>query len=339
MGSQGMSATICVPEEWPELPGLAERLEAMGDRVLHSGPHDRTRPWSAEEVRDLFSEADVIVASLHPRYPRDVLAAAPRLRLVTSTGIGFDRIDVAAATELGILVANCPAPENVVGVAEATILLAVALLHQLQARLRALRSGAWQSPVEGRILWRRAVGLVGYGHIARAVADRLRGWEVQVRFHDPEVSGSTPLDELLRWADVLSVHVPLTRETRHLIGEPELGLLKRSAILVNTSRGGVVDEAALAAAIDRGRLAGAALDVFEHEPIEPDNPLLRCDPDRVLLTPHAIGQNVETRPSALAITMDNIERALRGEPPAYVVNPAATPTWHTRLARIAVGSI
>jgi D-3-phosphoglycerate dehydrogenase len=149
---------------------------------------------------------------------------------------------------------------------------------------------------------------------------------------DPYVGGTLNLDELLRTSDVVSIHVVLTAETRNMIGERELGLMKQSAILVNTSRGGVIVEAALAQALDSGRLAGAALDVFQQEPINMDNPLLRCDPDRVILTPHAIGHNLETLPTGVQMAYDNIDRALRGELPQSVINPEVIPAWRRRLA-------
>ncbi len=176
--------------------------------------------------------------------------------------------------------------------------------------------------------------MIGYGRIGRAVAERLRGWEVPVRFHDPYVEGSTPLDELLATSDVVSLHVVLTERTRNLIGARELALMKPSAVLINTARGGVVDEAALAEAIASGRLAGAAIDVFETEPLNPGNPLLACDPERVILTPHCIGHNQETGPTGVAMAVEAVRQAMRGDPPANLVNPEVLPRWRTRLATL-----
>ncbi|HLH69175.1 MAG TPA: NAD(P)-dependent oxidoreductase [Candidatus Dormibacteraeota bacterium] len=332
--SDPATGTVSVPPESPALPALAERLVAAGHQVVPVPPRGRDHPWSAAELQELFRPADVIVAMPSLSYPRALLEAAPRLRLVVSGVIGVDNIDVAAATELGIAVANCPAPENVIGVAEATIMLMVALLHELGARQRALRSGKWRPEAPGRLLWRHQVGLIGYGRIGRAVAERLRGWEVPVRFHDPYVEGSTPLDELLATSDVVSLHVVLTERTRNLIGARELALMKPSAVLINTARGGVVDEAALAEAIASGRLAGAAIDVFETEPLNPGNPLLACDPERVILTPHCIGHNQETGPTGVAMAVEAVRQAMRGDPPANLVNPEVLPRWRTRLATL-----
>lgn len=312
---------------------LGARLRAAGHEVATSPPG---RPWDAWEPDDfqrLFADADVVIGAPGRTYPAEVLAAARRLRLISSPVIGVDHIDVDAASEFGVLVANCPTAENIIGVAEATIMLSAALLLQLKQKERSLREGAWRPAHRSHILHGKTFGLVGYGRIARAVEQRLQGWGVAIQASDPYVEGTLPLEELLRTSDVVSLHVVLTAQTRNMIGARELALLKPSAILVNTSRGGAVVEADLAAAIDAGRLAGAALDVFEREPLDMQTqPLLRCDPDRVILTPHAIGHNLETGPSGVLMALDNVERALRGEPPVSVLNPEAIPAWQRRLA-------
>lgn len=326
--------TIAVSEGGNATPGLADRLREAGHRVVEIPARPAQRAWTPEEIEDLFAGADAIVCMPGIAYSRELLERAPRLRLISSGVIGVDHIDVEAASELSVLVANCPTAENVIGVAEATIMLTVALLLELPERTRALRDGRWRSQADGHLLWRRTVGLVGYGRIGRAVHARLQGWEVRVLYHDPAVESSTDLDTLLRASDVVSLHVVLTPATRGLIGARELALMKPSSVLVNTSRGGVVDEAALAAAIDAGRLAGTAIDVFEQEPIAADNPLLRCDPRRVILTPHSIGHSLEIGASGTRVAAENVERALRGELPESVLNPEVVPRWRERLARL-----
>jgi phosphoglycerate dehydrogenase-like enzyme len=318
---------IAIPRS-PETdsPRLEERLQAAGHEIVVT---DR---WTDSDLARLFGDVDVVVASPARVYPAELFQAAPRLRLITSPVIGVDTIDIQAATEFGVLVANCPTAENIIGVAEATIMLMLALLLNLKLKERSLREGHFRPRHASHILHGRTVGLIGYGRIARAVEQRLQGWGVKVQASDPYVSGTLNLDELLRTSDVVSIHVVLTAETRNMIGERELGLMKQSAILVNTSRGGVIVEAALAQALDSGRLAGAALDVFQQEPINMDNPLLRCDPDRVILTPHAIGHNLETLPTGVQMAYDNIDRALRGELPQSVINPEVIPAWRRRLA-------
>jgi phosphoglycerate dehydrogenase-like enzyme len=325
--------TVTVTPDSHAIPGLPDELRRAGYRVIEV-PARRGSPWTAEEVSELFAGADVIVAMPGTRYRHELIAAVPRLRLLTSPVIGVDHIDVDAATELGVVVANCPVPENVNGVAEATIMLMTALLLQLEAKQSSLRGGGWRPRDRGHLLWKKTVGIVGYGRIGHAVHARLQGWEVDVQFHDPYVAGSVELDHLLRTSDVVTLHVVLTEETRNLIGARELALMRPSAVLVNTSRGGTVDEAALARAIDEGRLAGAAIDVFEREPMSMENPLLRCDPHRVILTPHAVGHNAETGPGGTAMALRSVQRAMAGELPESVVNPAVVPFWRERLARL-----
>ncbi|MGI9149402.1 MAG: NAD(P)-dependent oxidoreductase, partial [Chloroflexota bacterium] len=296
-------------------PRLEERLREAGYEVVVAPAGRDSDGWSPEELRDIFQEVDVVVASPSRSYPAELFAAAPRLRLITSPVIGVDTIDVDAANEFGVIVANCPTAENVIGIAEATVMLIVALHLNLKQKERSLREGRFRPQHASHILHGRTVGLVGYGRIARNVEQRLQGWGVKVQAYDPYVPGTVSLDDLLRTSDVVSLHVVLTKETRNMIGARELALMKPSAILVNTSRGGAIVEDALAQAINSGHLAAAALDVFQQEPINMDNPLLGCDPDRVILTPHAIGHNLETVPTGVQMALDNIERALRGELP------------------------
>lgn len=315
--------------------GLQRRLREAGYRVVGT-PLIGARDWTDAEVSALFESADAIVAHPSQRFPASLLRRAPRLRLICSSVIGVDHIDVAEASELGILVANCPTEENVVGVAEATVMLMAALVLELERKQAALRAGRWRPPTTAGILKGRTVGLVGYGRIAHCVEARLQGWDVTIRVSDPYVPGTVSLDELLRVVDVLSLHVVLTPETRWLIGRRELGLMKPSAIVVNTSRGGIIDEAALAEAIDARRIAGAAIDVFELEPVDPRNPLLRCDPERVILTPHAVGHNVETLPAAASMAFDAVERALRGQVPENAVNRGSISRWTQRVGSFEV---
>jgi D-3-phosphoglycerate dehydrogenase len=307
-------------------PRLEDRLRAAGYDVVIA---DR---WSDADLRPLFGDVDVVVASPARKYPVELFQAATRMKLITSPVIGVDTIDIDAANEFGVLVANCPTAENIIGVAEATVMFMVALLLKLKQKEHSLREGNFRPRHASHLLSGRTVGLIGYGRIARQVEQRLQGWGVTIQAADPYVAGSLPLDELLRTSDVVSVHVVLTKETRNLLGARELALMKPSAILINTSRGGAVVEEALAEAINANRLAGAALDVFQQEPINMDNPLLECDADRVILTPHSIGHNLESGPTGVQMAFETIERALRGELPESVLNPEVIPAWRRRLA-------
>jgi len=307
-------------------PRLEDRLREAGYDVVVT---DR---WTEADLPRLFGDVDVVVASPARQYPVELFQAAPKMRLITSPVIGVDTIDIDAANEFGVVVANCPTAENIMGVAEATVMFMVALLLKLKQKERSLREGHFRPHHSSHLLFGRTVGLIGYGRIARHVEQRLQGWGVTVQASDPYVEGTLPLDDLLRTSDVVSVHVVLTKETRNMLGARELALMKPSAILVNTSRGGAIVEEALAEAINANKLAGAALDVFQQEPINMDNPLLECDPDRVMLTPHSIGHNLESGPTGVQMAMDNIERVLREDLPESVINPEVIPAWRRRLA-------
>ena len=329
-----MSTIVIPPAPASNGVRLEEKLRAAGWQVRLTPPGGGRVPWTEQQVQELFADADVIVATPGRLYPKELLRAAKRLRLITSAVIGVDNIDVDAATELGIMVANVLAPENIIGVAESTIMLIVALLLNLKLKERTLRGGQFRPNHVSHMLHGKTVGLVGYGRIGRAVEARLQGWGVTVQASDPYVPGTLALDDLLRTSDVISLHVVLTAETRNMIGARQLALMKPSAIIVNTSRGGAVVEADLAAAINAGAIAGAAVDTFEQEPINMDNPLLACDSDRVILTPHSIGHNVETGPSGIRIAFENVEHVLRGELPENVINREVIPAWRERLPQL-----
>jgi D-3-phosphoglycerate dehydrogenase / 2-oxoglutarate reductase len=320
---------VVVPARFTAISGLHGKLAAAGFEVVQAGSMDR--PWSADELSAVVADADAAIISPGQPVPAEVLRAAPRLRMVSSPVVGVDHIDVDVATELGIVVANCPTDEIIIGMAEATVMFMVALLLQLERKQATMRAGNWRPPTTSTLLRHRTVGLIAYGRIARAVEQRLQGWEVTIQAYDPYVPGTVSLDTLLTTSDVISIHTPRTRETRGLIGRRELGMMKPTAILINTSRGGVIDEVALAEAIDTNQLAGAALDVFEQEPIDMDNPLFKCDPYRVLLTPHNIGHNVESGPSGAELAFQNVARVLEGELPANVENREVIPRWKERF--------
>ncbi len=169
-----MAPTVVVPTEFPAISGLHARLRAAGYAIVET-QRGLGRAWTPDEVSRLFPDADVIVAEPSQPFPADVLRAAPRLRLITSAVIGTDNIDVDAATDLGILVANCPTEETIVGMAEASVMLMVALLLELEKKQASLRAGIWRPANSSHLLRGRTVGLVGYGRIARAVEQRLQG--------------------------------------------------------------------------------------------------------------------------------------------------------------------
>lgn len=328
---------------WEDPPGWQEPLETAGGEVVLGRSFDAFPgdPYSEDELIELLRDADAAIVSTRERVTRRVLESCPRLGIVAKATIGIEGIDLDAATDLGILVVNSPAPENYLGVAEATVGLMLALVKRLPANQRTVREYGWKHPgILGGMLAGKTVGLVGLGRIGANVARRLDGWGVELLATDPYVEPAVadavgarlvPLDELVRASDVLTLHVVLTPETRRLIGEERLRAMKPSAYVVNTSRGGVVDEAALARAIEEGWISGAALDVFEDEPLPPESSLRRLDPDRVILTPHSIGNNLALRETGTRMAAEGVLRALRGELPERVKNPAAVEPWRRRL--------
>lgn len=269
-------------------------------------------------------EADVIWHVLRPLSENDV-ARATRARLVHKFGAGVNTIDVDAATEHGIAVANMPGA-NAPSVAEGTLLLMLAALRRLPALDRATRDGrGWPSdPGLGetvRDIGGCTVGLVGYGNIAKQVENIVAAMGATVLHtstRDDGLPGWRPLPQLLAASDIVSLHLPLTDDTSGLIDRAALAGMKPGAVLVNTSRGAIVDEVALAEALRAGRLAAAGLDVFSVEPVPPDHPLLGLD--NVVLTPHVTWYTVDTMRRYLVEAVANCRRLRDGQPLAHVVN-------------------
>ncbi len=284
--------------------------------------------WCAENddatLRRELPGADVIWHVLRPLSAADLELAA-NCRLVHKLGAGVNTIDVDAATRCGIAVANMPGA-NAPSVTEGTLLLMLAALRRLPVLDRATREGrGWPSdPGLGetvRDIGGCTVGLVGYGNIAKQVEAVLATLGARVLHTSTRDDGHPdwrPLPALLSESDIVSLHLPLTAATRHLIDQEALGLMKPDAVLVNTARGPIVDEEALAAALREGRLAAAGLDVFAAEPVEPDNPLLGLD--NVVLTPHVTWYTVDTMRRYLEVAVDNCRRLRDGRDLANVVN-------------------
>lgn len=284
--------------------------------------------WCAEDddatLRRELPGADVIWHVLRPLSAADLELAA-KCRLVHKLGAGVNTIDVDAASRCGIAVANMPGA-NAPSVTEGTLLLMLAALRRLPVLDRATREGrGWPSdPGLGetvRDIGGCTVGLVGYGNIAKQVEAVLATLGARVLHTSTRDDGHPdwrPLPALLSESDIVSLHLPLTAATRHLIDQDALGLMKPDAVLVNTARGPIVDEEALAAALREGRLAAAGLDVFAAEPVEPDNPLLGLD--NVVLTPHVTWYTVDTMRRYLEVAVDNCRRLRDGRDLANLVN-------------------
>jgi len=278
----------------------------------------RDGPDLARELAD----ADVLVAR-RDYVGRATLQLAGHLRGIVTPGVGVEKVDVLAATELGIVVANSPG--NSVTVAESALLLMLALAKQMPIWIAAARAGSEPtSGMRGMELNGKTLGLVGFGRIGRLAAGFARAFGMRVLAYDPYVQTSdlaemVSLEDVLRLSDFVSLHPVLTPETHHLIDAPRLSLMKPTAYLINTSRGGVIDEPALIAALQAGRLAGAGLDVFETEPPRTDNPLLHMD--NVIGTPHGLSHADESLRRCASMTEDNVLAIIDGQLPPYIVNP------------------
>jgi D-3-phosphoglycerate dehydrogenase len=319
-----------------------EPLRVAGLDVVIGRPLDAPdrRPWSEADLVEAVRAADVVLASHLEPISRPVLSAAERLQLVIVPFIGVDKIDVPAATELGVLVANSPTPENFIAVAEAAVGLVLMLLKRVKHNESKLRRGAWaQREDRGDVLFGKTIGIVGLGRIGSRVARRLAGWDVRLLASDPYVDparaaevGVTLVDlpTLLAEADVVTLHPSLTAQTRRMIGEKQLRAMKPTALLINTARGEVADEEAVARAVGERWIAGAALDAFTQEPLPADSPLRRVDPERMILTPHNIAHSEAGRRANLALALEQILAVARGEVPAHVIDEAAIPRWRTR---------
>jgi D-3-phosphoglycerate dehydrogenase len=289
---------------------------------------------------ELIERLDGVVATIagDEAYTERVFTEATGLKVVARLGVGHDQLDLVAAGRHGVAVAMAFGT-NHDAVADHAMALIAAVAHRIVEYDRRARAGRWGSLFHARLHGTTA-GIVGFGRIGRALARRCLGFNMEVLVADPVAEADTvarlgyrlvDLDELLRQADFVSLHAPLNAETRHLIDARRLALMKSSAYLVNTARGGLVDEAALVEALERQRIAGAALDVFEREPL-PDLPLRRLD--QVVLTPHVAGISAASLRAMTERCVENILALLRGRDPGpgFVLNPEVLPVapWGER---------
>ncbi|MFB9275835.1 2-hydroxyacid dehydrogenase [Cohnella cellulosilytica] len=311
------------------LPGdHLERLARIADVNVHEGGD----PSPAELERGI-AEADGAITMLVNPMGRGMLSKGKKLKIVANYAVGYDNIDVAAATELGIWVANTPDV-----LTEATADMAWALLLAVSRRIaegdRLVREGkfdGWKPDLLlGRQVYGKTLGIVGMGRIGQAAARRAAGFGMRVLYSgrrplDPVLANElraeyAELERLLRESDYVSLHAPFSEANRHLIGAEQLRMMKPDAILINTARGALVDERALADALKRRTIAGAGLDVFEREPlVEPL--LLQCD--NAVLAPHTGSATRETRGEMAGLCVDAVIAALQGEIPRTALNPQA----------------
>jgi glyoxylate reductase len=312
----------------PVAESALARLRAVADVEVNP---DSSRVLPKASLIEAVKRCDILVALLHDTVDREVLTANPALKAVSSMNITQDRIDLAAATELGIPVTNIPA---IVTDATADItfglLLAVARNIALGDRLfrQGVYPGSQSNHLAGAAVTGKTLGLVGFGRIGQAMARRARGFDMKIVYADPRRlpeadertfdAGYRSLDDLLGEADFVSLHPQLSSETRHLMSDRQFALMKPTAFVINTSRGPVIDEAALVRALKDKKIAGAGLDVYEHEPAV--SPELTAMPN-VVLTPHLGSAVLSLREGMAHVVVDNTIALIEGRPPVSCLNP------------------
>ncbi len=287
-------------------------------------------PPPKEVLKEKAENADALITMLNDRLDRDLFGVASKLKIIAQVAVGFDNINLQEATKRGIYVTNTPdvLTETTADFAW-TLLMAVA--RRVVEAVRYVRGGQWTvawhpSMMAGRDIHGATIGIVGAGRIGQAVAQRARGFNMKILYHNPSprpeldaIGGiRMELDELLRQSDFVSLHVPLTKQTIHLINDEKLALMKASAYLINTSRGSVVDEKALYEVLRAGKIAGVGLDVFEQGPTPKNNPLLKLD--NVVVAPHISSASIETRAKMAELAAQNLLAFFAGKKPPNLVN-------------------
>jgi D-3-phosphoglycerate dehydrogenase len=322
--------TIVLISEIATDPRLPDRLRSAGFEVVDRIGLAADAP--ASSVIEAVGPAWGVLAG-GERYDEAALSGLPNLQVIVRPGAGFDSIDIAAATDHGVLVATTPGA-NAQAVADMTVGLLLACLRQIPMADHAMHAGRWRPDViMGRDLFRRTVGLVGLGRIGRAVAQRLLGFECRLLGFDPYADaeycqargiGLRSLEDVLRESDVVTLHLPLSAETRGLLGAAEFALMRPGSVLVNTSRGPIVDEIALVHALGEGRPWAAGLDVFDVEPLPPDHPF-RTMPN-VVLTGHLASYTDGAYDLLVDGSMQALCAARDGLAPIGTINPEALRT-------------
>ena len=332
---------------------VTRRLPGGAIDLLHQ--HTDLRLWEEElppPREALLRQAAAchgLLTLLTDRLDAELLAGAPNLVVVSNMATGFDNIDLAAASERSVLVTRTPGILSET-VADFTFALLLAAARRIPEADRYVRAGRWRtwgpSVLRGRDVYGATLGIVGMGGVGTEVAKRAHGFGMLIVYHSrsrrPALErryGMTylPLNELLRQSDFVTLHVPLSAETRRLIGRRELRLMKETAILVNTGRGPLVDRAALYEALKSGQIAGAALDVTDPEPLSPDDPLLSLE--NLVIAPHIASASLATRAHMAMLAAENLLAALGGRIPKHAANREIAQAWRTarrrRLASLA----
>jgi D-3-phosphoglycerate dehydrogenase len=279
-----------------------------------------------EQIKAIIGDYDALIVRSQTKVGAEVIQSGKRLKVIGRAGVGIDNIDVDAATRNGIVVVNAPTG-NIIAAAEHTIALMLALARNVPQANSHLKSGKWRrDQFVGTEIRNKTLGIIGLGNVGSEVAKRVQAFEMRVIAHDPFVSKDyahnlkvelVSMDQLLREADFITLHVPLTATTKRLIGSRELAELKPTARIINCARGGVIDEKALLEAIRAGKIAGAAFDVFDQEPVT-DSPLFR--EDKIIVTPHLGASTIEAQTSVAKDVATEVLTVLQGQFSKYAVN-------------------
>lgn len=283
-----------------------------------------------EKLLEIIGKYDGVIITSNIPFDRDVITEGERLKVISRFGVGYDRVDVKTAADLGIIVTNTPV--NSETVVDTTIGLMFAVSRNIAKADSFIKRGNWEIREERRLftgtdVFGKNLGIIGLGRIGSILAKRVKCFDMVVSYHD--VIRNNKLEyqlglkflnfhQLLTQSDFISIHTPLTENTKGLIGEKELKMMKKTTIIINTSRGPVINEKALVMALKEGWIAGAGLDVFENEPIKIDNPLLKLD--NVVLTPHIGGGTIECERRVVKTAIENTILVLKGKVPLYAVN-------------------
>ena len=310
---------------------VTDSIAVQGIDILRQHAEvDVKKGMALAELRSIIGGYDALVVRSQTKVTSDVIEAAEKLQVIGRAGVGVDNIDVDAATRRGIIVVNSP-EGNIVSTAEHTIAMLLSLARHIPQAHGFLHAGIWNRELKGAEIRNKVLGIIGLGRVGTEVAEIAKGLRMEIIAYDPMVSENraerlgvrlVELETLLKTADFITMHVPLNTSTSDLIGRDELKLVKPTAMLINCARGGIVDERALYDALNKGKLAGAAIDVYSKEPAQ-DNILLQSD--KVITTPHLAAATLEAETSASIDVAEQVVAILQGHPPKSPVNAPMIP--------------
>ncbi len=318
-----------------------ELLRSYAQVDVNTKPSTQSAESWSEQMKAIIGDYDALIVRSQTKVGAEVIELGKKLKVIGRAGVGIDNIDVDAATRKGIVVVNAPTG-NIIAAAEHTIALMLALARNLPQANSSLKSGKWdREPLIGTEIRNKTLGIIGLGNVGSEVAKRAQAFEMRIIAHDPSVSTDcarnlkvelVPLDDLFGEADFITLHVPLTAATRRLIGSKELQKCKPTARIINCARGGLVDEEALVRALRAGTIAGAAFDVFDHEPLT-DSPLFK--EDKIIVTPHLGASTIEAQTSVAKDIAAEVLAVLQGQYSRYAVNAPHIPPEMVPLVRAA----